>query len=281
MTAESQGSRARSIWGALGADFGTRLASALVLFGIGLVVIYVGGWVFAAFMAAVCIRMAFEWERLTQEPMSGWTFAIAAVGIAGAIGLSTAGQWYAAAVALGAATALCGIIAIALKRHAGWAAALVPYLGAPAMALVWLRGGEEGFLVTLWFLFVVWATDSWAMIAGRVIGGPKLIPALSPKKTWAGLAGGVLGALGIGYLFSAVAGEGTPAVLAPLIVTIAIVGQIGDVLESAIKRRFHKKDAGSLIPGHGGFLDRMDSVLAATLVFALTVWLIPGLPFGR
>ncbi len=278
--ADGQAGKVASPWGALGADFGIRLASALVLFGIAMGVVWLGGWAFSAFVALVCARMAFEWERLTQTPFSRVEFAVAAAAIMFACGASTLGAYPWAFAALGAGVVLGGGAALWRGRHAGWGGAMVPYLGLPAVALIWLRGEGGGYDVALWLLFVVWATDSWAMIAGRVFGGPKLIPALSPKKTWSGLAGGVLGALGIGFLVAAALGHAPTAAMAGLIVALSLFGQAGDVLESTIKRRFQAKDAGSLIPGHGGFLDRMDSLLAATLLFAAIRLVEPALPFG-
>ncbi len=271
----------RGFWGPLGGDFGVRLASALVLFGIALAVVWAGGWVFAGWIALAAGVMSLEWERMTQRPFS-WTGvapAIAAIFAASALGVLKLFDWALATLLLGAL--ICFLIAHMTGRHRRWAFALPLYLGLPALILVWQREEPGGFLTVLWFLFVVWATDSWAMIAGRVFKGPLMAPRISPKKTWSGFAGGLIGAVGIGAIFAAAASGRAPDLwLIVAMLVISLVGQAGDVLESAIKRRFHAKDASDVIPGHGGFLDRMDSLLAATLALALIGYVWPLFPFG-
>ncbi len=279
-TTGGQPAAPRSFWGPLGGDFGIRLASALVLFGIALLVVWLGGWAFAGWIAAACALMAYEWERMTQQPADGVGIAIAALAIAAAAALAVLNLYPYAFGAAGGGALLSFAYAQAQGRHRRWAFALPLYLGIPAIALIWLRGQAEGWVTTLWFLFVVWATDSWAMIAGRIFKGPLMAPRISPKKTWSGFFGGTIGAVGIGLIFAGVAGRVPDVAIIGVIVVLAIVGQAGDVLESAIKRRFHAKDAGAVIPGHGGFLDRMDSLLAATLAMAIIKLLWPDFPFG-
>ncbi len=274
------GAQSRSFWGPLGGDFGIRLASALVLFGIALLVVWLGGWVFTVWIALACGLMAFEWERMTQHPTDVVGVGIAALAIAAGAALAQMALYPYAFGALGLGAFIAFVHAQATRRHRRWAFALPLYLGIPAIALVWLRGLPEGWVTTLWFLFVVWATDSWAMIAGRVFKGPLMAPRISPKKTWSGFAGGTIGAVGIGAIFAAVAGRAPDGALVAAMVAIAWVGQAGDVLESAIKRRFQAKDAGAVIPGHGGFLDRMDSLLAATILMAAIKLVWPAFPFG-
>jgi len=281
MTGEAgQAPSRRSIWGPLGGDFGIRLASALVLFGFALLVVRAGGWYFSAWVALACAIMAIEWERMTQQPFSWAGVVVAALTVAAAVALATLGRYEWAFAAAGAGAFVMFAHAQASGRHRRWAFALPLYLGVPAIALVWLRSSPEGWLPTLWFLFVVWATDSWAMIAGRVFKGPLLAPRISPKKTWSGFFGGVIGAIGIGAIFAAVAGWAITWPMVAVMTAISLVGQAGDVLESAVKRRFQTKDAGDVIPGHGGFLDRMDSLLAATILYALVRMLAPWIPAG-
>jgi phosphatidate cytidylyltransferase len=153
------------------------------------------------------------------------------------------------------------------------AAGGVIYVGLPALALVWLRnhvpGGAEH---VLWLFLVVWATDIFAYFAGRSIGGAKLAPSISPGKTWAGLYGGMAGAGLTGGVVALAFGAGfwPASVLAAL---LAVVAQIGDLFESALKRRAGVKDSGHLIPGHGGLLDRIDGLVFAAPLFAAVVWL--------
>jgi phosphatidate cytidylyltransferase len=116
----------------------------------------------------------------------------------------------------------------------------------------------------------VWTTDALAYFAGRALGGPKLMPAVSPKKTWSGAAGGTLGAVAAGLIVVKVAGLQVTVAVAAVALMLSVVSQIGDLVESAVKRRFNAKDASQLIPGHGGLMDRLDgfltAVLAATMV---------------
>lgn len=270
----------RSIWGPLGGDFGIRLASALILFGIALVVVGLGGWPFAAWIVLACVLMAIEWERMTQAPFSWTGVIISSLAVAAASALSVLGRYEFAIAAVCIGAVLSVIHAQLSKRHRRWAFSVPIYFGIPAIILIWQRNEPEGFVTVLWFLFVVWATDSWAMIAGRIFKGPLLAPVLSPKKTWSGFFGGTIGAIGIGSIYAAVAGRMPDLWLVIAMIAIALVGQAGDVLESAIKRRFQAKDAGTTIPGHGGFLDRMDSLLAATLVLAVIGAAWPEFPFG-
>ncbi|BCW89440.1 hypothetical protein sos41_26030 [Alphaproteobacteria bacterium SO-S41] len=269
-----------SIWGPLGGDFGIRLASALVLFGFALLIVWLGGWYFAAWIVTACAVMAIEWERMTQAPFAWAGVAIPVAANAVAASLAVLGHYPYAFAAIGVGALASFAYAQITGRHRRWAFAVPLYLGVPAIALIWLRGAPDGWITTLWFLFVVWATDSWAMIAGRVFKGPLLAPKISPKKTWSGFFGGLVGAMGIGAIFAAVAGRAPDPALLVAMLVVSFVGQAGDVLESAIKRRFQAKDAGAVIPGHGGFLDRLDSLLAATLAIAVIRLIWPDFPFA-
>jgi len=140
----------------------------------------------------------------------------------------------------------------------------VIYIGLPAVSLIWLRDSADvGRGDVLFVLLVVWATDIAAYLAGRLIGGPRLAPAISPGKTWSGAAGGLIGALLVGW--SAAPG----LAMLPLAAVLSVAAQAGDLMESGLKRRFGVKDSGKLIPGHGGLLDRLDGVLTAAPAAAL------------
>jgi phosphatidate cytidylyltransferase len=145
------------------------------------------------------------------------------------------------------------------------------------VALVWLRGDVGGARLILWLMATVWATDIGAFFAGRLIGGPKLAPRISPKKTWAGLIGAMAsaGLVGIVADFS-VPGAPGAAVLAAAGAVMAVVAQAGDLGESWVKRHFGAKDSSALIPGHGGLLDRVDGLLAAALALAAWQWFSSG-----
>jgi len=146
----------------------------------------------------------------------------------------------------------------------------VPYVGLPALALVLLRDDPDyGFAAVLWVFLIVWAADTLAYFAGRVIGGPKLAPRISPKKTWAGLGGAVLGSALVSIIFAYVAPLNGVLALAVLAGCLAVVEQAGDLFESSLKRFHGVKDSGSLIPGHGGIIDRVDGLVAVAVVAAL------------
>lgn len=146
----------------------------------------------------------------------------------------------------------------------------VLYLGAPTALLLWLRQEPRGAALLLWLIAVVAATDTLAYAAGRTIGGARLAPAISPGKTWAGLLGGFAGAVLVGGL-GAPALDWSPAAGGLLAGALALVAQAGDLLESWLKRRAGVKDSGTLLPGHGGILDRIDGLLVATPALALVL----------
>ncbi|WP_408606101.1 phosphatidate cytidylyltransferase [Elstera litoralis] len=144
-----------------------------------------------------------------------------------------------------------------------------PVISISCTCWVWLRVMPDGREMVLWLMGVVWATDTGAYFVGRMIGGPRLAPTISPNKTWAGLIGGMAAAAGIAALIgSAVGGSG--AVLA-LWGGLAVVAQTGDLAESALKRHAGVKDSGRMIPGHGGILDRVDGLMPVALVLVLLV----------
>jgi phosphatidate cytidylyltransferase len=158
---------------------------------------------------------------------------------------------------------------MALFPKAATTALGVGYIGTAAIAILFLREQPNGFLLALWTLVVVWATDTGAYFAGRAIGGPKLAPVISPNKTWAGLIGGMIAAAIVGGL---IAGFGPlPATALWLGAPLAVAAQLGDLLESAMKRHAGVKDSGKLLPGHGGVLDRIDGLLPVAIIVAAFV----------
>jgi phosphatidate cytidylyltransferase len=184
-----------------------------------------------------------------------------------------AGMSYALPMLWGADRATLALLLISalvlavFPRFAGVSAGLA-YIGTAAIAILFLRGQPDGFALTLWTLAIVWATDIGAYFAGHGIGGPKLAPTLSPNKTWAGLIGGMAAAGVVGAAIAAI--SGLPASAFWLGAPLAVLAQGGDLLESALKRGAGVKDSGSLLPGHGGLLDRIDGLLpVAILVGAL------------
>ena len=149
------------------------------------------------------------------------------------------------------------------RRDAGTITAGVLYVALAWLSLLALRMGAAGRGNLLFVIAVVWAADIGAYAAGRMIGGPKLWPSLSPSKTWAGAAGGILSGIAAGVIVAAVVEGGIAPGAFVTAAALTIAAQIGDLAESALKRRYQKKDSGWLIPGHGGVLDRVDGLLAA------------------
>jgi phosphatidate cytidylyltransferase len=150
-----------------------------------------------------------------------------------------------------------------------WLLAGLVYIGAPSYALIYIRSDIElGYETVLWVFVLVWATDILAYAAGRTFGGPKLAPAISPNKTWSGLLGGMSGAAVAGIITALAFDHSSVIPLALISAGLGAFSQGGDLLESWVKRKFGKKDSGSLIPGHGGLFDRVDGLLAASLAVA-------------
>lgn len=252
--------------------FKTRALSALVLAPPALAAAWFGGLWFAALIALGCALVCWEWHGMTTRGFS-LPGRIAAAACATAALLAVASPLLALGV-VAAGTAASTVLTRAEGTARAWALAGVVYGGIPAVALVWLRDETDyGRAVVFWLLLLVWATDIGAYAFGRLIGGPLLLPAVSPKKTWAGLLGGMVCSAVAGWGVALGLGLGHPAALAVSSGALAVVAQIGDLTESWVKRRWGVKDSSSIIPGHGGVLDRVDGLLAAGAAVALVLLL--------
>lgn len=251
-----------------------RVYSALALAPVAILMVLLGGWGFVAFVWLAVVLMALEWARLTAarfSPRDGRIAAIAVVTV-GACSTVAAGfdQPLLALALLVAGAAAAAAIAAALHAPPLWIGLGVGYVALPALAMIWLRAVPElGLSVLIWLFLVVWAADSAAYFTGRTLGGPKLAPTISPSKTWSGFGGGVVGAALISVIAAWLSGAAQVLVVGALAAFLAVVAQIGDLAESALKRRAGVKDSGQLIPGHGGILDRVDGLLFAAPVLAL------------
>jgi phosphatidate cytidylyltransferase len=252
-------------------DLRKRALSAAVLGPIVLAAIWLGAEWFMLFVALGTAVLAWEWvhlcgARLRALPGLAVPLALLAVGLASAVGAwGLALGLLAAGAALAWAVARRPALAPGERRPAAWLAAGVVYIGLAGVGLIWLRdAGDAGRANVLFVVLVVWASDIGAYLAGRMIGGPRLAPAISPNKTWSGGAGGLIAALAAGAATAAVLTPEAP--LGAAVVVAAVLGlaaQAGDLLESFVKRRFGVKDSSRLIPGHGGLLDRADGLIAA------------------
>ena len=265
---------------------GLRAASAAVLVPVALGTAYLGGPVFIAAVGAAGVLAWLEWRRLLGRPAVDVAAAVGIAGLAAVCALfAVVGAVAAAAAATAAALVVAGAERGGLQvRAAGLASAGIILL--LVVATLTLRGDDAAGRATVFWLFaVVWASDTGAYLAGRTIGGPRLAPRISPAKTWAGAAGGVVAAVGasilLGWLMPLAGWVAERPTLAVLVVAGAlgsIVGQMGDLAESALKRRVGADDSGRLIPGHGGILDRGDSFAAAAFALILATVISGGEP---
>ena len=266
-------------------DLLTRFAAGVVMIAVACTAIYVGGWLFRLLVAAGAAVMILEWGDMhrLKRGYSYFALALLAATLLGAaqylypvgeidvieeveaITLSSFGQVWLGFAAV-AAAALAAML-VSRRPTMGWG---MLYVGIPSFALLVIEWAR--FDLVFWLMLVTWATDIFAYFAGRSIGGPKLAPKISPNKTWAGLIGGMAGAAVVGGLAAWLFGIAAelPDFLwlgAPM----GLLAQLGDLYESRVKRRLGVKDSGTLLPGHGGVLDRLDGLLPVILATLLVL----------
>lgn len=270
-------------------DLNKRVLSALVLAPVALLCVWLGANPFTALLAVGAAILTWEWVHLCgmrTRRLPGAAVPVAVL-LAGTLAVA---EWSWAAWAL--LLAGFGLAWFWADRLRGPDRAAQPslrlalgvlYIGIAGLCLIELRhDNEAGRDNVVFLLFVVWASDVGAYLAGRAFGGPLLWPSVSPSKTWSGAAGGLLLAMGFGTFVALALAPGHAGRAAAAAAILAVATQAGDLLESAIKRHFKVKDASSLIPGHGGLLDRLDGLLAAAPVAALLALLLGyGAPFWR
>ena len=241
-------------------DFGIRLASALILAPIALAALWRGGLFWEALVGVAMVGLAGEWTRLAG--LRRWNIVIF-VAVLFSWLLAILFGWIAGLAALLLFTAVT-------SWRFGWFAAFgIPYIGIGGFSLLWLRRQPGvGLLDALFLVAVIWATDIGAYLAGRLLGGAKLAPRISPGKTWSGSIGGFAAGALMGALLAG-GFHGIDLAALPAACLISVFAQAGDLLESAIKRKLGVKDSGRTIPGHGGLFDRLDGFLAAAPVAAI------------
>ena len=254
-------------------DLRARIIAGAVMVLIALALAYAGPTWFALLVLVVSLVISWEWGRVVRGVSFDLAFFVHAAAATAAITLAAKGN-AALGLAVIASSAIV-LVPLVFGRGARLSVLGVIYAGIPAVALLWMRGDEPyGFLAVLLIFAIVWASDTTAYAAGRLIGGPKLWPQISPNKTWAGLLGGLAASTAAAALFSFFVEGASPLGLALTGLVLGIVAQAGDLAESALKRVFGFKDASALIPGHGGFMDRMDSIVTVAVaagLFALAV----------
>nr|WP_321440929.1 phosphatidate cytidylyltransferase [uncultured Hyphomonas sp.] len=255
-------------------NLGLRLISSAILIPLGLAAVWSGGWGLAVACAAAAGVMAWEWAHISGfvKPMLMVAFAaltclalpLGNFGIA--LGVILAGVVFAAIVAKGA------------WNHRGSAVFGLIYVTLMPVSLWLLREGPwDGRSAALYFMSFVWASDAAAYFTGRGLGGPRLLPKESPNKTWSGASGAVVACIVCGVAAADIQ-------MVPFVgwiiagIAISVVAQLGDLFESGLKRRFRVKDSGSILPGHGGVMDRVDGLGAVAFFAVLAFHIAPSLP---
>ena len=253
-------------------DLPTRFAMGVVMIAVALLAIYVGGWLFRLLVLAGAGVMLVEWADMHRVRrlwayvgvgllaanllvVAEYLFPVAERDeIVSAASFDPAWRGFAAALLL---ATLLGLVSRRFTMFGGFLYVAIPSFALIALNWVW-------FAIVLWVMVVTWATDIFAYFAGRGIGGPKLAPRISPNKTWAGLGGGVIGAGVLGWLVALWLDMGSPFLVAGGL--MGLVAQAGDLFESWLKRRAGVKDSSTILPGHGGALDRLDGLLPVIVV---------------
>ena len=275
-----------------------RVRTALLLAPVVLLPIYWGGFAFVALLMVAAILMAYEWVTLLHSRHKSRDEFLLSALLVGHIAVGAFTTPQNALLLLLVSLCFCAGVAYALRARLTPIIGGLLYIGWPLLTALYLHvvGGALGAVIVFYVLMSVWAVDIFAMFSGKIIGGPKLAPRLSPNKTWAGLLGAMVGASVVGFaFFFIVENYGLLAANAPpdaspnaaadlhkilaLALCIALVAQLADLFESYIKRKYNRKESGNLIPGHGGILDRVDGLIGV-LIFLHLLVLFDGFLFG-
>ncbi len=249
-------------------DLTLRVCSALVLAPLAIGTAYLGGWPFTIFWSLAAIGVFWEWSALVAGNERRAVIMAGGAALVISLALAAAGRLMGAITVT--ALGIIGIAPIAPVQHRGWVAAGVPYAGAIGIAPIALRSdSEDGFVAVIFLFAIVWTTDTAAYFLGRMIGGPKLLARVSPKKTWSGAISGLAAAVLAAIAVAKLAGLSGLVSIALVAAILSAVAQAGDLFESQLKRRFGVKDSSHLIPGHGGLMDRLDGFVFAAAVAAL------------
>ncbi len=264
--------------GAGASNLALRVASVAVLAPVVLAVTYAGGWIFLALCTIGAGGILWEWTALVARRADP---RILAPGLAALLLSVVLAGFHSTSLAWGAIAIGAALAAIATRVGSGhggepttltflWAGGGVAYAGAALLGPALLRGDPQWGLTALLFLFAtVWMTDIFAYFCGRAIGGPLLWPGVSPKKTWSGATGGLIGGVAAGVAVAYASGVGKLGIVGIMALVLSVLALAGDLFESAVKRRFGAKDASHLIPGHGGLMDRLDGFLVAAFAALL------------
>ncbi len=254
----------------------TRILTAIVLGAVALWLTWIGGLGFTLFAIAIALAMFHEWTTLTAPRQTvfsrlfGWAWLLLT-----AVLLATGQGALVVIATLAVGTAI--LLVTQWQNGRGWPAAGLFYAGFSAIALSLLRGAEQfGFTAIIFLFAVVWSTDIAAYFNGRALGGPKLAQRFSPGKTWSGAIGGAAAAVAGGILVASLVVAPGGWMVPAVALLLSVVAQAGDLGESWVKRRFGAKDSGTLLPGHGGVLDRVDGLVAAAALLYVLGAIVAG-----
>jgi phosphatidate cytidylyltransferase len=256
-----------------------RIASALVMAPLALAAAWFGTPFLPVLVALAAAGMGREWARLSGATAAAPTSVTMATALAAVAAVSLGAPVIALLLAFFGTIAVWVAAIVTKSRAPVWTAAGTLWFVLPCIALLWVAAGPHGRAAIFFLLAIVWASDIGAYAAGRAIGGPRLAPMLSPNKTWAGACGGLVGCALVGLATARLMG-GSGAVVVAASLVLSLAAQLGDLAESFAKRKFGVKDSGSLIPGHGGLLDRLDSLLTAAALLGLLLLLGAGAALG-
>jgi phosphatidate cytidylyltransferase len=256
-----------------GSDFPMRLVAGLVMAAVVAAFTLAGEGPFALLVVLGALIVAWEWGRLVHGTEGGIVTAVLVATAALAGSLAAFGLVGLGLLALPIGAILAALLS--LGRNSMYSALGVFYAGLPTVALIWLRADPTlGLLAVIFLIAIVATADTAGFLAGRLAGGAKLWPRVSPNKTWAGLLGALAASAIVGALFWFSLPYGSAIRLAATGAVLAAVAQAGDLAESALKRRFGAKDTGTIIPGHGGLMDRVDGLIAAAVAAGICAFLV-------
>ncbi len=263
-------------------DLGVRVASALVLIPCALAAVIHGGWLFLLLVSVGAALLTMEWGLISEPRASTRTGAAVMFGVLAGVFAGYVDNFSAALLLLVFGAVAAGLYARVLKTAPLDAAYGVLYIGWPCVVLMWLRKAPDGLGWTILLFGIAWGADILAYIIGSIVKGPKFWPRFSPNKTWSGFVGGLLAGVLAAFILASyapwveaqfpilghISSGVSPRVAMVVGLIAALATMAGDLWESMLKRRFGVKDAGNLIPGHGGLLDRVDGMMFAVVALA-------------